>query len=279
MKNYQDTKYCIKFDIPKNISVIAFITKMNAFLNEIQNFNRSIVDGIDETYMVESYIEDIEKGSIKWWLRDILYRLDDKAIDKFVDKPIKTAVASILKLTKIKAIESLGKGDSHAITQNVKNIIKNSKELENNKEKLLLEDKLNQDKMLTSLSKMSKISKELNGGVFIGGESEDYLQIKENFTYIENNNNEEILEENTIIDIYDLLTPTNKENCKWELGDGENKIKCHMNDISFFENYKKNTIRLGGHEKLKLRIKKVTIKKNCNFKKEYFIEEVIEIIK
>lgn len=52
--------------------------------------------------MIESYVEDIEKGSIKWWLRDKLYKLDDNAIEKFVDKPFKTTLAGVLKHCKYK---------------------------------------------------------------------------------------------------------------------------------------------------------------------------------
>ena len=137
--DYQDTLYCLKFDIPKNYTIIEFIEKMNSFMNEIQNFNKSIVSAIDETYIVESYIEDMEKGSIKWWIRDILYRLDDKAIDKFEDKPFKTTIASILKYAKYKAMQKL---DNSSIIE-VEKVIENKKEkLKDKGEKLFLQNKI-----------------------------------------------------------------------------------------------------------------------------------------
>jgi len=66
--------YCIKFDIPKNknITALDFSKKMNEFLENINEFNHSIVGGIDDTYTVASYLKEIEvvNGSIKVWLCD-----------------------------------------------------------------------------------------------------------------------------------------------------------------------------------------------------------------
>ena len=105
--------YCIKFDVPKdkNITALEFSQKMNAFLEQIDEFNHSIITGIDDTYTVASYVEDFESGSVKWWLLDKLNKIDDRAIDKFVETPIKTTIAGILKKSKRKAIEYLGNDD------------------------------------------------------------------------------------------------------------------------------------------------------------------------
>lgn len=132
--------------------------------------------------------------------------------------------------------------------------------------------------MLASLSKMSQISKELNGGVSMGGEKEEELKIPSNFEYSYQEKNE-TLKENEIIDIYELLTPSSREDLKWELKDGENKIKCILEDKVFFQKYKKNTIKLGGNEKLKIKMKILTQKTSNNkIKKEYFILKIVEII-
>jgi hypothetical protein len=185
--------YCIKFDVPKdkNITAIQFSRKMNAFLEQIEAFNHSIVGGIDETYTVASYIEDFETGSIKWWLLDRLQKIDDKAIDKFVDKPIKTTVAAILKFAKQKAIEVLQEQDitqeerqNRIVTPIIEEIHKQQIALE--RHELSPKIKLNEDSLLESISNMSNISKELGGEIsFI----EDYnnqdkeISIAQNFTY------------------------------------------------------------------------------------------------
>jgi hypothetical protein len=110
--------YCIKFNVPKDkpITALEFSKKMNSFLEQINEFNHSIVNGIDDTYTVASYIEDFESGSVKWWLRDKLNKCDDKAIDKFVDSPIKTTIAGILKYSKKKAIEFLSIEDYKSLS-------------------------------------------------------------------------------------------------------------------------------------------------------------------
>lgn len=77
MNKAQDKKdwYCIKFDLPKNknMTALKFSQKMNDFLEQINEFNHSIV---------ASYIEDFEAGSVEWWLLDKLNKTDDEALEK-----------------------------------------------------------------------------------------------------------------------------------------------------------------------------------------------------
>ena len=105
MQQNRQNWYCIKFDVPKNknITALEFSQKMNSFLEQINEFNHSIVNGIDDTYTVTSYIEDFESGSIKWWLVDKLNKVDDKAIDKFDENlRIKMKIETFLQGNKIK---------------------------------------------------------------------------------------------------------------------------------------------------------------------------------
>lgn len=191
--------YCIKFDTPKNITALEFSRKMNAFLEEIDAFNHSIVNGIDETYTVASYVEDFETGSVKWWLLDKLQKTDDKAIEKFVNNPVKTTIAGILKFAKTKAIEGL----QNSLTKDerqIKIINPIIEEIEKNKSDLQRHElsapiKLNEDKMFASLSNMSNIAKSLDGKVsFIekfedNKENEKAIAIPQNFEYVVENNN------------------------------------------------------------------------------------------
>lgn len=148
--------YCIKFDVPKNknITALEFSQKMNSFLEQVNEFNQSIVDGIDDTYAVASYVEDFE--------------------------PVE------------------------------------------------------EEKILQST--------------------------------------------NTIEDIYTLLTPTSKEDCKWEFDDNGSKIKCTMEDKEFFNKYLNKQEKLGGNENLKIKMKVETFLQGNKVKKEYTILKVIEKI-
>lgn len=91
---------------------------------------------------------------------------------------------------------------------------------------------------------------------------------------------EKILQnESEITDIYQLLSPTSKKDCLWEFEENEAKIKCKMSDREFFNKYTLNQIKLGGNEKLKVRMKIETfLEKGTNkIKKEYTILEVKEV--
>jgi hypothetical protein len=293
--------YCIKFDVPKNknITALEFSQKMNSFLEQINEFNHSIVSGTDETYTVTSYIEDFESGSIKWWLSDKLSKVDDKAIDKFVDSPIKTTIAGILKVCKKKSIEYLSSSDfkQNSPEERRMKIINpiiqeiGSKQEELNRNILSPKISIDENRLLKSLSNMSKISKELEENVsFIDSYElqEKQVRIFKDFNYNEATKeqlSEEETEEkdwqttNEIIDIYTLLTPTSKEDCKWELEENDSKIKCKIEDLAFFNQYKLNQVKLGGNEKLKVKMKIETFleKRSNEIKKEYTILEVIEV--
>lgn len=65
--------YCIKFDVPKNknITALEFYQKVNSFLEQIDEFNRSIVGyGVSDTCTIVSSVGDFESGSLTLCLVD-----------------------------------------------------------------------------------------------------------------------------------------------------------------------------------------------------------------
>ncbi len=159
-------------------------------------------------------------------------KADDKAIDKFVDSPIKTTIAGILKVSKKKAIEFLSSNDFKKIpfAEGKMRIINpivqeiESKKDELNRNVLSPKISIDQDRLLKSLSNMSEISKELEENIsFIDDyeRQEQQIAISKDFNY-NDAIKEQIIEEeekdlqntNEITDIYTLLTPTAKEDCK-----------------------------------------------------------------
>jgi len=300
IKQDKNNWYCIKFDVPKdkNITALEFSKKMNLFLEQINEFNHSIVNGIDDTYTVASYVEDFESGSIKWWILDKLNKVDDQAIDKFVDSPVKTTIAGILKVSKKKAIECLNDNNFKKIPfeeRKMKIINPIIQEIESKKEELNRnalspEIKVDEVRLLQSLSNMSRISKDLEEQVsFIDNydNQEEQIIIPNDFDYERESHNIEVeqLEEekvlqgvNEIEDIYILLSPTSKKDCMWELEDNGSKIKCQIEDKEFFNKYSSNQVKLGGNEKLKIKMKIETFLEGDKVKKEYTIIKIIEIM-
>lgn len=166
--------YCFKFDVPTTNSITAsdLISKMSSFMNAVESFNRAVVHSSDEMFVVTSYLEDVQTGSIRWWLMDKLHRLDDKAIEKFVDKPVKTVVASMLKELKQKAIETLEKHDGEPV-QILKGKIGQAFDVVEDKYQSKLPQDLlgkglihvDKSKLLRATSEMSRLSGDLEGGV------------------------------------------------------------------------------------------------------------------
>ena len=65
----------------------------------------------------------------------------------------------------------------------------------------------------------------------------------------------------------------------WEFEEGENKKKYNMLDKEFFAKYKAKEIKLGGREKMHLKIRIDNYNKGKgSMRKEYSILKVIEII-
>jgi hypothetical protein len=246
---------------------------------------------------VASYVEDFESGSVKWWLVDKLNKVDDKAIDKFVNSPIKTTIAGILKISKTKAIELLSNDFKKIPFEERKMKIINpineeieSKQEELNRNVLSPKIRIDETRLLKSLSHMSEISRELEGNVsFIDDYNNQEKQtiIAKDFNYsdvvnvgnIEEAEEEKLLQStNTIEDIYTLLTPTSKEDYKWEFDDNGSKIKCTMEDKEFFNKYLNKQEKLGGNENLKIKMKVETFLQGNKVKKEYTVLKVIEKI-
>ena len=292
--------YCIKFDVPKNrnITALEFSKKMNLFLEQINEFNHSIVNGIDDTYTVASYIEDFESGSIKWWLLDKLNKIDDKAIEKFVDSPIKNTIAGILKLSKKKTIEYLSNNDYQQISveeRKMKIINPIIEEIELKQEELnkniLIPKaiKIDENRLLNSLCKMSKISRELEENIsFIS----DYDNQSEQIIISKNLNNDYFINTQSVNEtkseelsskeyehIFSIVSCVFKKRNKWRLFDGNNEINAFISDNSFLNDIENGDISFSQGDRLFCRVKTTQFETVNGLKTEYEILEIKKHIK
>lgn len=284
----KDNWYCIKFDIPKdsNITALEFSRKMNSFLQEIDNFNHSIINGIDETYTVASYVEDFETGSIKWWLADKLSGIDDKAIDKFVDSPIKTTIAGILKFSKKKAIETLS--DSNKEPQEMsKDIIDGVYKVIEEKKEDLEKDmfgnisiEIKQTELLNSVKQMSAISKELDENInFLDDYNNQEAEIKVNSSFASYESQEE--EEETVTNITTRHLVVNKpeldyNSTKWFFIMDNKTIKVDISSTNIAKDaIQRGEVRVGDTYKVSLEEQEYKTPKG-QFRIKYKALEVIE---
>ena len=258
---------------------------MNSFLQEIDNFNHSIVNGIDETYTVASYVEDFETGSIRWWLTDKLSNIDDKAIDKFVDKPIKTTIAGILKLSKRKAIEVLSNDNqepqkmSEDIIEGVYKVIEDKK---NSLEKDIFGDTtidIKEKELLNSVQQMSAISKELDENiVFVDDYHNQEEEIKVNSSFADYEpQEEEIIEANITIRhlvVNKLELVSNSREWFFEMNNKIIKVDISSTNIAK-EAIQRGEIRVGDTYKIQLEEQEYKTPKG-QFRIKYKALKVIE---
>lgn len=105
----QNPKYAVVFDLPDKggISGSDFFTLMSDVLIGFEELNQSLLTGISSELKVVSYVEDIENGSIKIWLRDSLESISDNDI-RDVSSRVPTLPFFLIKAKKviIKCIDS-----------------------------------------------------------------------------------------------------------------------------------------------------------------------------
>lgn len=294
--------YSIKFDIPKNkkITPSEFVKSMEIALNSLEEFNHAIVSGIgDDSIQVVSYIEELEGGSIIYKLRDKIFqakkgleKVSDEEIEEFSKQPRQKSLAYVLKKSKALAIAAMNKvaPDEDFEERKMRIINPIIKEIEDHNKKFqdgqmeLETVKLNQDKLLLSVSNMSDASKALDGAISFSedGDMKEQLPVAQDFHFSPRAKQElwhedTILSENESEDFLILLTPNYKEDCKWVFEDGEEQIHCDIKDPKFWDEILTRTRSTKARDVYKVRRKVIKSLVNGRQKKQHEILEVLEV--
>jgi len=294
----KNLSYSIIFDVPESgVEVNTFAEGMRDCLLALEEINNAIVGGIDTSIQVVSYIERLSAGSVQFDLKD-----DIKAKDGKADKAIEATFAGITSvygdptgmilitlkaakdaIFKINDKRTNNKQKKEEIKSEITTILQSSN-LNNDLKGYYLDDK----RLNKAISHFAKGVKKTGDNVFYKSTNEsEKLRINSSLADSiegQDKKDEEAEEEkilqrtNTIEDIYTLLTPTSKEDCKWEFDDNGSKMKCAMEDTEFFNKYLNKQETLGGNENLKIKMKVETFLQGNKVKKEYTILKVIERI-
>ena len=106
-------KYSITFELPQRgqMSSSHFFNHMSNVLIGFEELNESLLTGLDSELKVVSYVEDIEEGSIRVWLVDVLKKptIDNDIRD--ITSAIPTAPFVLIKLKNV-VLRSLESDDS-----------------------------------------------------------------------------------------------------------------------------------------------------------------------
>lgn len=301
-KKEENLLYSIKFDIPKNkkITPAEFVKSMEIALNSLEEFNHAIVSGIgDDSIQVVSYIEELEGGSIIYKLRDKVFqvkkgleKVSDQEIEEFSKQPRQKSLAYVLKKSKAFAIAAMNKvaPDEDFEERKMRIINPIIKEIEEHNKKFqdgqmeLGTVKLNQDKLLLSISHISDASRSLDGAISFAedGEMKEQLPVAQDFHFSprakqEIKHEDKILSENESEDYLILLTPNYKEDCKWVFEDGEEQIHCDIKDQKFWAEILSRTRSTKARDVYKVRRKVTKSLVNGKQKKQHEILEVLEV--
>jgi hypothetical protein len=123
-----------------------------------------------------------------------------------------------------------------------------------------------------------KIKTDKDGSTEIKSEEFEYMKT-DKIEESEDNQEEKIISQNEIEEIYILLTQTSKKDCLWTFSDGEKQIQCEIKDADFFTKYLSKDIVIGANQKIKMKVEiKTFAKKDNKFRKEYSMIKFIQLI-
>ena len=241
----KDKIYSLIFDYEKEktnpLILLSNITKVLQGFNELNN---ALCENIDTDIEVYPCLVDIEKGSIKLNLKDIIeQKITDENIEKFADNPKKFVITSVLKFIRHSIFRILN------ITKELPNQKREQKIIETIEKEFnklpkndLLAKQINKNKILTSINTITQSAKNINKVILVD-EINNSAIIDTTFEYTshiletENNKKTNSLKVSLPIKKPDLLGAS-----KWELIFVERKINATIEDTDFLEKVKKSEI-------------------------------------
>ncbi len=269
--------YCIKFEIPhreSGISSSQFFKGIEECLIGFEDFNQAIIKGFSQELKVVSYIEEVEQGSIKIWIRDVLK-------DKITDDNIRDLTGSIATLPffliKAKKIALKYLNDDSLENEDKKECIYNSIVEEKNKiNKIeLLDQDIDKDALLTSINHISKSISNIGEASFLD-EKEKEIKINGGFYYSSDEKEIIITEPQVIIAHIVVHSPVYDKKTKiWKFTYNGKHEKIDISGCNIYQTIdSRGGALIGDTFKVKLEI---TEKKNKHrFTNHYKIIEVLE---
>ena len=273
-------KYCLVFSLPADGAMTGadFFDVMSAVLLGFEELNHALLTGISSEIKVLSYIEDIESGSIKIWLRDNLERLSDDHIRDLTGS-VPTLPFWLIGARKliIKIINDKG-GDeekSRKIENGVTGLLDNLDQTQ--------KEKWDKNSTLRAVKKIARASQKLDKVAYIdndNGNGNGELKIEGTFDDAENTEStqtEELI--NVTIELLSMHQITGRQiQKKWRFRYEAQPIDVDISECADFLSNEKFKAR-GCFMKVVLLVKQSEINKNGmrSHKNDYILKEVLEI--
>ncbi|MCA6072383.1 MAG: hypothetical protein LE178_02405 [Endomicrobium sp.] len=107
-----DETYNLTFDFKKDtVNVRDFLENIAEIIGGFEDFNRAICSSIDIEMVVTSYLVDVESGSLKLKIKDLLEKISDDIVIDLVSDP-KRIIGRFLVLIKHKTLKALVKTEA-----------------------------------------------------------------------------------------------------------------------------------------------------------------------
>lgn len=286
--NTQNTKYCLKFDLPEKNQMTSseFMDSMSNVLIGFEELNQSLMTGISSELNVVSYIEDIEHGSIKIWLKDkaIPFLKKDQLDDNIRDL---TSSVPALPFVLIQAKQLVLKWLDEDLDNNQKELkLESSLEplFKNEQSESLNSDFFQQEKWdkeatKKSASKIINAANKMPKVVFIDNENNEH-EVKGQYVYCKSVKvtHDEELEPQTIIGhivIHGLTFDSNAK--KWDFKYNNSVESIDISDVEIASLIvARGKVSIGDAFKVKMEV--VEKKTKTGYKNTFKAVELIEAI-
>jgi hypothetical protein len=252
-------------------------------IQELQKMDKALLDCIDSELEPVFILDEVEKGSLKLWLRQLIKHIPDEAL---MDLDIKKVLGSYLVRGKHKILEKLGKSREITTSEQVQPLIQEIHLLAAQYHVHLLgvEREIDAAALLTTMDAISKIAGDLPpGSNFTYDVANDSLKIGKNFR-VPQNYISEILEHNQITNTLDMIIKVKKPdylgNSRWIFRYNNRQIICDLEDKEWLAQFhaRKVDVRPGDSLKVKMEISASYDKNNEVIAEKYIIKEVLEVI-
>lgn len=263
-----DKFYCVTFEYKNEDTARDFFNKIADFLLSLDELNQVLVAIFNPCIQTHIQIEFLEKGSIKVWIKDVITKIDDDDIKKYVKNP-KEIISDLLIKIKAKILQAIDDEKCENLPVLVEKEIEKS-------ELRAYGYGIKKTKLLSSVSKLTHYAKEFK--------NKPMLVIKEVSYTLEKKFDYDILKNATtqiskIDGEFIIKKPDLAGDSKWEVIT-DKIIKAKIDDEHFVKDLKERRITLSCGDKIKATLlTKTHIDENLEIiESEYFLTNIQGIV-
>lgn len=262
-------EYEIKLDFEKDNNAVNIFNTLLELHQGIDVYNKALVNCISKDISVYSVVMDIEKGSIKVKLQDIVKRLPhNELLEKFIDIP-SDAIKSSIKDILIK-----GKDVLFEVSELDASQFDKEEFLYKKTEKIILESNLSsfgahvsKEKIIKSADHVYKSIRNSKNDIYINENNGNYKKINKSFEVNLENTFHDNIRENTIDIKMIIKKPVFVGHSKWELLYENKTYDTVIEDETFKDKLHNREIAIMSGDLLE-----------CNFKSRLTYNDENEII-